>query len=280
MAFPLARGECFFVALSQNTLCHASKVLHHQWLACVHDPAWGVWVTIGKLVGAIVWIACKIGFVLFAMVLQPIFMAFVRRCHTSELSCGLSWLIHLSHLVFGMETQQLRRSYWAQCVTLHTYVTRTHTQVQGRNAVLHQFCISFFCLARNGPSGTKWHTFHDHKRKLTSMQNTWPGVLSALTDHSKTFERGLPIKKYLWVGGTHHYAKEECLYRIAAVPRCCCRFAAFCPPMAGHQQLHLAWTTEKCHQPPLKIIPLTNKLSRQVAYSALSGLRGLHGWES
>ena len=42
-------------------------------------------------------------------------------------------------------------------------------------------------------------------------------MLSALTDHSKTFERGLPIKKYLWVGGTHHYAKEECLYRIAAV---------------------------------------------------------------
>ena len=68
-------------------------------------------------------------------------------------------------------------------------------------------------------------------------------MLSAPTDHSKTFTIGLPIKKYLiWAGGTHHYAKEECLYRIAAMPRCCCRFAAFCPPMAGHQQLRLAWT--------------------------------------
>ena len=35
-------------------------------------------------------------------------MAFVRR---SELICGLGWLIHLSHLVFGMGAQELCRSY-------------------------------------------------------------------------------------------------------------------------------------------------------------------------
>ena len=188
LAFPLACGECFFVALSQNTLGHASKVLHHQWLACVHDPAWGVWVTIGKLVGAIVWIAFTIGFVLFAMVLQPIFMAFVRHCHTSELSCGLSWLIHLSHLVFGVETQQLCRSYWAQCVTLHTYVTRTHTH-KCKDAML--FCISFasffsvlLVMAPAALSGT--HT-------MTTQENLLPCKThdQECSQHSPTIQKHL-----------------------------------------------------------------------------------------
>jgi hypothetical protein len=46
-----------------HMLRHASKVLRHQWLACVHDTVTAVTVWVTKLVGAmIVWIAVNIGF--------------------------------------------------------------------------------------------------------------------------------------------------------------------------------------------------------------------------